>query len=84
MNSKIVQSEPEHGMGTIFKNIVESSTDGAIKVELYPNARLGDNKSSYEMIRSGLLEAAIGTGVLPIFSRNSKLSAFPNFSSPPR
>ena len=83
MNSKIVQWEPEHGMGTIFKNIVESSTDGAIKVELYPNAQLGDNKASYEMIRSGLLEAAIGTGVLPIFFPEFEVISIPYlFKSP--
>jgi C4-dicarboxylate-binding protein DctP len=83
MNSKIIQWEPEHGMGTIFKNMVESGTDGAIKVELYPNAQLGDNKASYEMIRSGQLEAAIGTGVIPIFFPEFEVISIPYlFKSP--
>ncbi len=83
MNSKIVQWEPEHGMGTIFKNIVESGTDGAIKVELYPNAQLGDNKASYEMLRAGNIEAVIATGVLPIFFPEMEVISIPYlFKSP--
>ena len=52
-------------MGYIFKNIVESSSNGAIKVELYPNSQLGDNKASMEMVMDGSLEACIETGVIP-------------------
>lgn len=83
MSSKIVQWEPEHGMGTIFKNIVESSTDGAVKVELYPNAQLGDNKASYEMLRAGNIEAVIATGVLPLFFPEFEVISIPYlFKSP--
>lgn len=67
LNTDVVQWEQEHGLGVIFKNIVEAGTDGAIKVELYPNSQLGDNRSSVELAMSGGVEAVIGTGVLPGF-----------------
>ncbi|MFA6505546.1 MAG: DctP family TRAP transporter solute-binding subunit [Treponemataceae bacterium] len=83
MGSKIVQWEPEHGMATIFKNMVENATDGAIKVELYPNAQLGDNKASYEMLKAGSIEAVIATGVIPIYFPEFELISIPYlFKSP--
>lgn len=83
MGSKIVQWEPEHAMGTIFKNMVETASDGAIKVELYPNAQLGDNKASYEMLRAGNIEGVIATGVLPIFFPEFEVISIPYlFKSP--
>lgn len=65
LSTDVVQWEQEHGMGVIFKNIVEAGTGGAIKVELYPNSQLGDNVVSIDMTMSGSMEAVIGTGVLP-------------------
>lgn len=67
LDTKVVQWEQEHGMALIFKNIVESGTSGAVKVELYPNAQLGDNKAAAEMVMNGAIEASIETGVLPGF-----------------
>lgn len=67
LNTEVVQWEQEHGLAFIFKNLVESGTDGAVKVELYPNAQLGDNKASVEMVMNGSIQGCIETGVLAGF-----------------
>jgi tripartite ATP-independent transporter DctP family solute receptor len=83
LNTDVVQWEQEHGLGVIFKNIVESGTGGAIRVELYPNSQLGDNVASIDMTMSGAIEAVIGTGVLPsIYPRFEVISIPYLFKSP--
>jgi len=48
-----------------LKAEVERLSGGRIKVELYPNAQLGDNRSSCEQVRKGTIECtAMAPGVL--------------------
>ncbi|NMB17807.1 MAG: DctP family TRAP transporter solute-binding subunit [Firmicutes bacterium] len=83
LTTDVVQWEQEHGMGVIFKNLVESGTGGAIKVELYPSSQLGDNVTSIEMVMSGSIEGVIGTGVLPSFYPKFEVISIPYlFKSP--
>jgi len=59
--------EPEHAYGLIFKSYVESMTNGAIQVELYPSAQLGGHKAITEMVQAGAVDLCIETGTMGPF-----------------
>jgi tripartite ATP-independent transporter DctP family solute receptor len=67
INTLVVNWEQEYGMALIFKNYVETVTNDQVKVEIYGNSQLGSIQSVYEMVKSGNVQAAIGTGVMPNF-----------------
>ncbi|MCG8478627.1 MAG: DctP family TRAP transporter solute-binding subunit [Spirochaetales bacterium] len=67
LSTDIVQWEQEVGMSYIFENIVEARSGGRIAVEVFPGGQLGDHLAVCEMVQSGSLEAAIGTGVMANF-----------------
>lgn len=73
---------PEHALSIMFKQYVESATNGAVKIEIYPNSVLGGAKQLVEMVKSGTLDLCAGTGVLPgIFPKFEVISipyAFPS------
>jgi C4-dicarboxylate-binding protein DctP len=50
---------------SVLKSEVERLSGGRIKVEIYPNGQLGDQRSSVEQVRKGTIEAVnISSGVL--------------------
>jgi len=55
----------EHAFSIMFKQYVESATNGAVKIEIFPNSVLGGAKQMVEMVKSGTLDLCAGTGVLP-------------------
>jgi C4-dicarboxylate-binding protein DctP len=58
-------SGPTPAYASVFKSEVERLSGGKIKVELYPNAQLGDQRSMTEQVRQGTLESCnIASGVL--------------------
>ena len=59
--------EPEHAYGLIFKSYVETYTNGAIKIELYPSNQLGSHKEMMEMVQSGAADFCIETGTMGPF-----------------
>jgi tripartite ATP-independent transporter DctP family solute receptor len=61
-----------------FKSALESSTQGKVKVELYPNGRLGDNKSTLEQVINGNLTITTSTdGVLASFYKQIQVLSAP-------
>lgn len=54
--------QAEHAFAVVFKNMVESLTNGKVQVELYPGMSLADAKTSMEMCKSGSIEMATTTG----------------------
>lgn len=48
-------------MAAVFKSLVESSSEGAIEVELFPNGQLGQDGDVIEQVRLGLVEATISS-----------------------
>lgn len=54
--------EPEHAYAIVFKSYVETATNGAIQVELFPSSQLGGSKEATEMVKSGTLDLCIETG----------------------
>ena len=67
LNTPIVQWEQEYGMANIFERIVEARAGGRINVEVYTDGQLGDHKAVCEMVQSGALESAVGTGTMGQF-----------------
>ncbi|MBK5200687.1 MAG: DctP family TRAP transporter solute-binding subunit [Spirochaetaceae bacterium] len=53
---------PEHAYALVFKSMVESLSNGTIRVELYPGNALGDTKATMEMAMSGSIEMVTCTG----------------------
>jgi len=48
-------------MTAIFKSLVESNSNGAIEVQLFPNGQLGKDNEVIEQVRSGIVESTISS-----------------------
>lgn len=57
----------DYVFGRVFKSVVETRTNGAIQVELFPNRALGSCKERLEMVQNGVLEATMETGTMAGF-----------------
>jgi tripartite ATP-independent transporter DctP family solute receptor len=62
-----LQTAPEHAFGVLFKDLVETASNGRIEVLLFPGGTLGRSIALTEMVQSGNIEAAITTGVIGNF-----------------
>jgi tripartite ATP-independent transporter DctP family solute receptor len=60
-----------------FKSAMEKYSHGKVKVELYPNGRLGDNKSTLEQVLNGNLMVTTTTDgtIAPFYRKIQVLSA---------
>jgi tripartite ATP-independent transporter DctP family solute receptor len=59
--------EPEHAQALIFKSFVETATNGAVKVELFPAGQLGGSRELTEMVKTGGMDICIETGNMGSF-----------------
>jgi len=48
-------------MAAVFKSLVESSSNGAIEVQLFPNGQLGKDNEVIEQVRAGIVESTISS-----------------------
>ena len=48
-------------MAAVFKSLVESSSNGAIEVQLFPNGQLGKDAEVIEQVRAGIVESVISS-----------------------
>ena len=53
--------------GRVFKSVIETRTNAAVQVELFPNKVLGSCKERLEMVQGGALEATMETGTMSGF-----------------
>lgn len=60
----VLSPDSEHANALVFKQYVESSSNGAVKVELFSHSLLGGAKQMVEMVKSGSLDLCIETGVM--------------------
>lgn len=51
----------DFSFATVFKNYVETSTNGEIQVELYPASQLGKERESMELLKSKIIQGYIAT-----------------------
>jgi tripartite ATP-independent transporter DctP family solute receptor len=59
---KLAENQPENNPVTIamykFAELVEEKTDGAVKIEVYASAQLGQETENIEQVSAGILEMA--------------------------
>lgn len=66
-------AEPNHIVATKFAEEIDRLTKGKVKVQVYPQAQLGDEKALVEQMRLGTVDLAsvaseVLTGIIPDFS----------------
>lgn len=62
---------PNHACATVFANIVNTDTNGEIKVELYPGGQIGTITEVVQMVRDGVVEMTnASTGSLAPYYSN--------------
>jgi len=70
-------------MASVFKSLVESSSNGEIEVQLFPNGQLGKDNEVIEQVSAGIVEATISSAggiaqVYPLVGVFDIPFAFPN------
>jgi len=50
---------PSGASALVFKNLVESGSNGAIKVEIFPNGQLGKDNEVLQQVKSGVIQMGI-------------------------
>ncbi|MGH1357877.1 MAG: DctP family TRAP transporter solute-binding subunit [Burkholderiaceae bacterium] len=48
-------------MTAVFKNLVETASNGAIKVQIFPNGQLGKDNEVIQQVRDGIVESTISS-----------------------
>ncbi len=69
--------DPEHAFAVMFKDYVERTSAGKIKVELFGSGALGSYRQTCEMVQNGSIDINIGTGSLANFFKEIQLLAIP-------
>ncbi len=77
---------PTGAMATVFKSLVEAGTNGAIKVQTFPNGQLGKDKDVLQQVKAGVIESGIHSvggfaSVYPLIGVLDIPFAFPNIST---
>jgi len=72
-------------MTAVFKSLVETGTNGSIRVELFPNGQLGRDDEVIQMVKDGLVESSINSagGLAPHYELIGIFDvpfAFPNIA----
>jgi len=58
-NKADMMDNPAHAFTGVFKNIVETATNGEIKVQVFPSNQLGNAKEHIQMVRDGQLQGTL-------------------------
>jgi tripartite ATP-independent transporter DctP family solute receptor len=48
-------------MAAVFKNLVETGTNGSVKVQIFPNGQLGKDNEVIQQVRDGIVESTISS-----------------------
>lgn len=60
-NSTDMLENPAHAFTAVFKNIVETASNGEIKVQVFPNNQLGSASEHIQMVRDGQLQGTLSS-----------------------
>lgn len=60
-NKADIMENPAHAFTGVFKNIVETATNGEIKVQVFPSNQLGSAKEHVQMVRDGQLQGTLSS-----------------------
>lgn len=77
---------PSGASALVFKNLVESGSNGAIKVEIFPDSQLGKDNEVLQQVKSGIIQMGIhSTGgmasVYPLISVLDVPFGFPSHAA---
>lgn len=76
---RLAENQPESNPVTVsmhkFSELVEEKSDGDIKIEVYPNAQLGEENENIDQVQSGELDMARVNSV-PVSDLVGELSVF--------
>ena len=72
-------------MATVFKSLVESGTNGAVKVQIFPDGQLGKDNEVVQQVKAGVVQSAISSvgGIASIYPMIGVLDmpfAYPNIA----
>ncbi len=72
-------------MAVVFKSLVESGTNGAVKVEIFPDGQLGKDNEVIQQVKSGVVQSSISSvgGIASVYPMIGVLDvpfAYPNIA----
>jgi len=72
-------------MAIVFKSLVESGTNGAVKVEIFPDGQLGKDNEVLQQVKSGVVQSSIASvgGIASVYPMIGVLDvpfAYPNIA----
>jgi len=73
-------------MAIVFKSLVESGTNGAVKVDIFPDGQLGKDNEVIQQVKSGVVQSSISSvgGIASVYPMIGVLDvpfAYPNIST---
>ncbi len=73
-------------MAVVFKSLVESGTNGAVKVEIFPDGQLGKDNEVIQQVKSGVVQSSISSvgGIASVYPMIGVLDvpfAYPNIAT---
>lgn len=83
LNKNGAFDNPSGAAAVVFKNLVESGTNGTVKVQIFPSGQLGKDAEVVQQVKSGIIQlgvhsvGAVGS-VYPMISVLDVPFAFPN------
>lgn len=60
-NAADMMENPAHAFTAVFKNIVETASNGEIKVQVFPSNQLGSASEHIQMVRDGQLQGTLSS-----------------------
>ena len=73
-------------MAVVFKSLVESGTNGAVKVDIFPDGQLGKDNEVIQQVKSGVVQSSISSvgGIASVYPMIGVLDvpfAYPNIAT---
>jgi tripartite ATP-independent transporter DctP family solute receptor len=86
LNKNGAFDNPSGAAVVVFKNLVESGTNGEITVEIFPNGQLGKDAEVVQQVKAGIIQMGVHSvdavgSVYPMISVLDIPFAFPNIAS---
>lgn len=78
-----VELSSAHASAVVFKNVIETESNGDMEVKIYPASSLGNQRDRMEMLKTGILQVNIASigGIAPFYPPINAVDlpfAFPN------
>jgi tripartite ATP-independent transporter DctP family solute receptor len=79
-------NNPSGASVAVFKSLVESGTNGSVKVEIFPDGQLGKDDEVLQQVKAGVIQAGVHTtgglaSVYPLISVLDIPFGFPNIAA---